>query len=429
MELSSSRLSVAASSPERVGLRLTVQTALEHAGVGAVHAPPHATRCHRRTRAASRSPRPPPRAQPRRCRRARRAPCVARAWSSASRYTSGLNTGSTPRRRSRASAKRAGRAGAPWRCPPSGRPATGRRRTARRRAARRRPWRADAARSTRAGGRSLRGRASSTARSASGRDRRMRPRPATPAIRSPESGPRGSLERTVSGLRIVPARVAATDFASAATAPRPLRSPARPRAPAVPRRPPRAGAGRTGCARGGRLRSRRRAPVRHPSRRAPARCRRGRTCSRPRRRGASRSSAPSAPPVPRPAARPAAASSTTSASARGRSWPSDIATSPVPGGMSTSERVQLAPVDVGEELLERLVQHRPAPHDRRVLLEEEPDRHELEVAANGRHDHLVDGDRLLVDAEHVRDRVPVDVAVEDADLLAERRRARTRGWP
>ena len=91
------------------------------------------------------------------------------------------------------------------------------------------------------------------------------------------------------------------------------------------------------------------------------------------------------------------------------------------------EGVQLPPVDVGEELLERLVEHRPAPHDRRVLLEEEADRHELEVAANGRHDHLVHCDRLLVDAEHVGDRVAVDVCVEHADLLAELATARTRG--
>ena len=110
---------------------------------------------------------------------------------------------------------------------------------------------------------------------------------------------------------------------------------------------------------------------------------------------------------------------TTSASARGRSCPSEIETSPVPGGMSTSERVELAPVHVGEELLERPVQHRPAPHHRRVVLEEEADRHQLEVAAHGRHDHLVDDDRPLVDAEHVRDRVAVDVGVEDADALAE----------
>ena len=43
--------------------------------------------------------------------------------------------------------------------------------------------------------------------------------------------------------------------------------------------------------------------------------------------------------------------------------------------------VELAPVHVGEELLERAVQHRPAPHDRRVLVEEEADRHQLHVRA------------------------------------------------
>ena len=78
---------------------------------------------------------------------------------------------------------------------------------------------------------------------------------------------------------------------------------------------------------------------------------------------------------------------TTIASARGSSWPSEIATSPVPGGMSTTSSVELTPVDVGEELLERPVQHRAAPHDRRVVLGEEADRHHLQVAADGRHDH------------------------------------------
>ena len=73
---------------------------------------------------------------------------------------------------------------------------------------------------------------------------------------------------------------------------------------------------------------------------------------------------------------------TTTASARGSSWPSEIETSPVPGGMSTSEHVQLAPVDVREELLERAVQHRAAPHDGRVVVEEEADRHQLQVVAS-----------------------------------------------
>ena len=85
------------------------------------------------------------------------------------------------------------------------------------------------------------------------------------------------------------------------------------------------------------------------------------------------------------------------------------------------ERVELAPVDVREELLERAVEHRPAPHDGRVVLEEEADRHELEVPANGRHDHLVDDDRALADAEHVRDRMAVDVRVEDPRTVAEGR--------
>ena len=85
-----------------------------------------------------------------------------------------------------------------------------------------------------------------------------------------------------------------------------------------------------------------------------------------------------------------------------------------PGRHVDDERVELAPVHVGEELLERAVQHRPTPHDRRVLLEEEADRHQLQVAAHRRHDHLVDDDRALCDAQHERDRVAVDVGVENS---------------
>jgi hypothetical protein len=76
-------------------------------------------------------------------------------------------------------------------------------------------------------------------------------------------------------------------------------------------------------------------------------------------------------------------------------------------------------VDVGEELLERAVQHRAAPHHGLVAaLEEEADRHELQAVLDGRHDQIVHGDRPLPDAEHVRDRVPVDVRVEDAHPVA-----------
>ena len=90
-----------------------------------------------------------------------------------------------------------------------------------------------------------------------------------------------------------------------------------------------------------------------------------------------------------------------------------------PRGKSITTVSRLAPVDVGEELLEPPVEHRAAPHHGRVLVEEVSDRDQLQVAADGRHDHLVDHDRPLVDAEQVRDRVAVDVRVDDADLLAE----------
>ena len=68
---------------------------------------------------------------------------------------------------------------------------------------------------------------------------------------------------------------------------------------------------------------------------------------------------------------------------------------------------------IRQELLERAVQHRPAPHDRLVVVEEEADRHQLQPILHGRDDHLVDGDGLLVDPEDVRNRVAVDVRVEN----------------
>src|ERR1051326_2040553 len=97
---------------------------------------------------------------------------------------------------------------------------------------------------------------------------------------------------------------------------------------------------------------------------------------------------------------------TTTTSARGKSWPSEIDTSPVPGGMSPTSPAR---------------QRRPAPQDVLVAFEEEADRHQLQPVLDGRDDHLVDGDGLLVDAEDVWDRVPVDVGVENADAAAEPR--------
>ena len=82
--------------------------------------------------------------------------------------------------------------------------------------------------------------------------------------------------------------------------------------------------------------------------------------------------------------------------------------------------LQLAPGDVLEELLDRLVQHRPAPDDGGVLLDEEADRHHLDATGRfQRQDLALAVDlRFAVDAEHARDRVAVDVAVERPGRVA-----------
>ena len=104
----------------------------------------------------------------------------------------------------------------------------------------------------------------------------------------------------------------------------------------------------------------------------------------------------------------------------GSSPASVIETSPVPGRQVDQQVVELAPRDVLEELRERLVEHRAAPHDRLVLVEEEADRHDLEAVRLEREDlalrrHLRP---LGAEAEHARDRVAPHVGVEHADLLA-----------
>jgi hypothetical protein len=85
--------------------------------------------------------------------------------------------------------------------------------------------------------------------------------------------------------------------------------------------------------------------------------------------------------------------------------------------------VELAPRDVLEELRERLVQHRATPHDGLVLVEEEPDRHDLQAVRLERQDLALGRDLRPLGAEpqHARDRVAPDVGVEHADLLALRR--------
>ena len=103
----------------------------------------------------------------------------------------------------------------------------------------------------------------------------------------------------------------------------------------------------------------------------------------------------------------------------GRSWPSEIATSPVPGGMSTTSVSSSPQCTSVRNCSSARCSMGPAPHDRRVVVEEEADRHDLQVAAHRRDDHLVDDDRPLGDAEHRRDRKAVDVGIEHARPLAQ----------
>ena len=120
---------------------------------------------------------------------------------------------------------------------------------------------------------------------------------------------------------------------------------------------------------------------------------------------------------------------TTTASARGSSCPSEMATSPVPGGMSTTS-VSSSPQWTSERTARARGGAWPSPHDRRVLVEEETDRHHLEITAHGRDDHrplaAVHRHRSLVDTEHLRDRIPVHVGVEHAGPMAEAENAAAR---
>ena len=103
---------------------------------------------------------------------------------------------------------------------------------------------------------------------------------------------------------------------------------------------------------------------------------------------------------------------TTYTSARGRYCDSERAMSPVPGGMSIEQEVGVVPVHVGEELLERLVQHRAPPDHRLALGHEVAHGDAAHAPLLGRQQHLVDDDGVTVGAEHARDREAVDVGVD-----------------
>ena len=81
--------------------------------------------------------------------------------------------------------------------------------------------------------------------------------------------------------------------------------------------------------------------------------------------------------------------------------------------------VEVGPVGLAQQLLERLRDHRPAPDHRVVLLDQEADRHHLDAVVLHRlHGLAVARFGPAVDAHHHRLARAVDVGVEDADACA-----------
>ena len=161
-----------------------------------------------------------------------------------------------------------------------------------------------------------------------------------------------------------------------------------------------------------RRRSRGTDPRRPPARRRNRRPRsarrdgRARPCSPRRRRAAGGSAARWTPARSATSAAASCGVVTTRISALGTSWASEMAMSPVPGGRSMQQDVQVAPEHVGEELLQRAVQHRPAPDHRRIAGRlEHLHRDDLHPVRLRRHDHRLDlGGACRSTPEHPGDR-------------------------
>src|SRR4029450_924985 len=84
-------------------------------------------------------------------------------------------------------------------------------------------------------------------------------------------------------------------------------------------------------------------------------------------------------------------------------------------GQVEEQYVQVTPVDVGEELFERTVQHWSPPAPRPVAAGEHADRDHPDSVCHRWHDHVLDLGGQPGDPEHPWYGVPVDVRVHDAD--------------
>ena len=82
------------------------------------------------------------------------------------------------------------------------------------------------------------------------------------------------------------------------------------------------------------------------------------------------------------------------------------------GRQVEQEHVEVAPEHVGEELLQRPMQHRTAPDHRCVAGREHPDGDDPHAVRLRWHDHPLDLGGSSGDAEHPGHAVPVDVGID-----------------
>ena len=82
------------------------------------------------------------------------------------------------------------------------------------------------------------------------------------------------------------------------------------------------------------------------------------------------------------------------------------------------EAIEFAPRDFAQQLRHRRHHHRPAPDDRRFLLDHQADRNDLDAIGDERHEKALLDLRLLGQAEQARRRGAEHVGVEQADAPA-----------
>ena len=83
------------------------------------------------------------------------------------------------------------------------------------------------------------------------------------------------------------------------------------------------------------------------------------------------------------------------------------------------KNVKIAPEDIAQELLKRAVEHRAAPHDGGIALDELADGDELKAVRDGRQQHFLIDDRGRFHiAQETGDGVAVNIGIDDANLEA-----------